>query len=379
MPCDAASKFVDSYTQSFYGLWVDGIATNNKWRYLSEKAFYVRNKIPKVYNSINFDKVLWLSGTFSSDNGTFKNSVWLTGTFNKGTFQYSSFNPYVIRSNNDEYPLKLNTTNSDYSFTPNFNSTNATNNSIPDKSNWVTGDFIDSDFYMSRWLNGNFISGTAWGMIFYNGVSNFMNAYNVIWEGGTWKNGNWYGSNFDYVGYVNNEFTYNILKRGLRDNGNSVATQPYDYVNGTYSLVPPPDGQSYGRNEVHIWNLFKNSSKVINQISDGGSSDISFDITVENTSSYNFGTYYDPNEGTSYTFRPPRPETNITPWVITDESSGDGSFNPETWNENWSTDFSVFGVNNNNNTAIPNANWEFTSFSEPSSDPFSNWTNISYD
>jgi len=374
-----ASKFVDSYTQSFYGLWVDGIATNNKWRYLSEKAFYVRNKIPKVYNSINFDKVLWLSGTFSSDNGTFKNSVWLTGTFNKGTFQYSSFNPYVIRSNNDEYPLKLNTTNSDYSFTPNFNSTNATNNSIPDKSNWVTGDFIDSDFYMSRWLNGNFISGTAWGMIFYNGVSNFMNAYNVIWEGGTWKNGNWYGSNFDYVGYVNNEFTYNILKRGLRDNGNSVATQPYDYVNGTYSLVPPPDGQSYGRNEVHIWNLFKNSSKVINQISDGGSSDISFDITVENTSSYNFGTYYDPNEGTSYTFRPPRPETNITPWVITDESSGDGSFNPETWNENWSTDFSVFGVNNNNNTAIPNANWEFTSFSEPSSDPFSNWTNISYD
>jgi hypothetical protein len=342
-------------------LWVDGVATNNKWRYLSEKAFYVKNKIPKTYNSINFDKVLWLSGTFSSDNGMFKNSVWLTGTFNKGTFQYSSFNPYVIRSNNNEYPLELNTTNSKYSFTPNFNSTNATNNSIPDKSIWVTGDFIDSDFYMSRWLNGNFISGTAWGMIFYNGVSNFMNAYNVIWEGGTWKNGNWYGSNFDYVGYVNNEFTYNILKRGLRNNGNSVATQPYDYTNGTYSLVSPPSGQSYGQNEVHIWNLFKNSSKVINQISDGGSSDISFDITVENTSSYNFGTYYYPNEGLA-PYRPPRPEPDLIP---PDEVPGAGT----QWTGDWDRDYSMFS-NNNTNTPTPNVNWEFSLLSgttEPNS------------
>ncbi len=283
-----ASKFVNSYTQSFYGLWVSGIATSNKWQYLEDKAYYINNKIPKTYTSINFDKVLWLSGTFSSNNGTFKNSVWLTGVFNKGRFQNSSFNPYVNRSNNVNYPFEMNP-QTQYSFTPNFN-VNVPNNT--DKSTWVTGDFIDSDFYMSRWLGGNFISGTAFGMIFFDGVSNFMNAYNVIWEGGTWKNGNWYGSNFDYAGFINNSFVYNIMKRGLRNYGYSVSLQPYDYTQNPPVSVFPFLGPV--KNEIHVWNLFKASPKIVTQLSVGGSSDISFDITVENPSEYNFGAYYDP-------------------------------------------------------------------------------------
>ena len=63
---------------------------------------------------------------------------------------------------------------------------------------WDNGTFEDSEFYVSKWNNGKWISGTAVGMIWKNGVANYMNAYNVYWEGGVWRNGNWNGSPFNY-------------------------------------------------------------------------------------------------------------------------------------------------------------------------------------
>lgn len=283
-----AAKFVESYNENFYGLWVDGIATNNKWQFLPGKIYYINNKIPKSYNSINFDKVLWLSGTFSTDNGTFKNSVWLSGVFNKGRFQYSSFNPYVKRSISNTYPFEM-SSSTNYTFTPNFN---IGVNPSQDRSTWVTGELLESDFYMSRWLNGNFISGTAWGMVFFNGVSRFMNAYNVTWEGGTWKNGNWYGSNFDYKGFIDNNFTHNIMRRGLRNLGYNTSLLPYDYSENPPILANVP-GSFIGRNEMHIWNLFKDKNNITEKVVSGGSSDISFDISVEIPSLYDFNNYVD--------------------------------------------------------------------------------------
>ena len=300
-----ASKFVDSYTQSFYGLWVDGIVSKNKDKYIKDfKFYYVDNKISKKYTNTDFQNVLWLSGTFSNENGMFKNSVWVSGIFNKGTFKNSSFNPYVRRGetnlvdNSIDFPRKLKP--SDYTFTPNFNTpitntlTNGSGANFKDISLWNNGDFIESDFYMSKWNGGNFISGTAYGMIFSNGVSNYMNAYNVIWEGGTWKNGNWYGSEFEYNGGflrndgTTNNFTYNIVRRGFRNYGLNTSIYP-DINSGSASFQTIISGLNfnivdYGVNNLHIWNLFGNTRTTVNSISSNIATNISFDISIEDLS-----------------------------------------------------------------------------------------------
>jgi subtilisin-like proprotein convertase family protein len=301
-----ASKFVDSYTQNFYGLWIDGIVSKNKDKYIKNlKFYYYDNKISKKYTTSNFENVLWLSGTFSNENGMFKNSVWISGIFDKGTFKNSSFNPYVRRgkvnsTDTVDFPRKLKP--SDYSFTPNFNTPieNIFANNTPgadfrDRSVWNNGDLIESEFYMSKWYGGNFISGTAYGMIFLDGVSNYMNAYNVIWEGGTWKNGNWHGSDFEYNGNfikkdgTTNNFMYNIVRRGFRDYGlNTIVYPNFSAGSGTlYSPSNPiytPFLPLAGDNNLHIWNLFGNTNTTLTQISNNGSTNISFDISSEDLS-----------------------------------------------------------------------------------------------
>ena len=278
-----AAKFVESYTQSFYGLWVDGIVTTNKDKYLKDIKFYfVDNKNSKKYTTTNFSNVLWLSGTFSNETATFVDGVWLSGTFNKGTFKNSSFNPYVNRGETNlvdpslDFPRKLKP--SDKSFTPNFNPV-INMITTKDRSVWLNGDLVNSEFYMSKWYNGNFISGAAYGMVFFDGVSKFMNAYNVIWEGGTWKNGNWHGSDFEYNGDflrsdgTNNRFLYNIVRRGLRDYGLSTSIDP--------GVIVP---ESLGQNNLHIWNLFNNSSSMV-AISSISATNITFDLFNEDLSS----------------------------------------------------------------------------------------------
>ena len=144
---------------------------------------------------------------------------------------------------------------------------------------------------MSNWYNGNFISGTAYGMIFSNGVSNYMNAYNVIWEGGTWKNGNWHGSEFEYNGGflrndgTTNNFTYNIVRRGFRDYGLNTSVYP-DINSGTSSFqtIISSLNFNYGLNNLHVWNLFGNTQNTVNLLSSNVATHITFDLSIEDLS-----------------------------------------------------------------------------------------------
>lgn len=217
-----ANSFVVSYSlPSYFGLWVDGFVTNVKDDFIKEKKTFTRparfndplRRPPRTY----FKNMLWLGGTFSHPNAEFQSSIWLDGQFNKGTFKSSSFNPFVYR-----YGATA------QSFNTNDDLSQETGTCI-----WNDGTFDNSEFYISQWNKGNFLSGTAFGMVWRNGVSNYMNAYNVFWENGTWRNGNWYGSYFQYDGTQQSEFNTQILYRGM-----------------TWS----------GTSSVHIWNVFVGSS-----------------------------------------------------------------------------------------------------------------------
>jgi hypothetical protein len=73
---------------------------------------------------------------------------------------------------------------------------------ITDSCIWENGEAYSSDFYFSKWKQGIFdsfsdsLQGNAWGLVWQNGITKYMNAYNVFWENGIWKNGNWNGSPF---------------------------------------------------------------------------------------------------------------------------------------------------------------------------------------
>ncbi len=212
LTCSNASYFVDSYSYSYYGEWRNGLFTNTKDRFIKDEKIFTtlvrasepvkRKPIAKMSNS------LWYNGTFSHPSGEFFNSIWLDGSFERGKFNESSFNPYVKRNG---------------SATPSFNFND-------DSCYWENGEFVNSDFYISKWKDGKFIIGTATGMIWENGVSNYMNAFNVFWENGTWRNGNWYGSYFDFNYEVLEDFKKQILYRGMSWSGTS---------------------------SCHVWNIFK--------------------------------------------------------------------------------------------------------------------------
>ena len=225
MTASNAISFVDSYSQSFYGFWNTGYVTNVKDDFIKTKKIFteikraVELKIPK--KTTTFKNMLWLSGTFSHPNGEFNNSIWLDGVFNRGKFKTSSFNPYVKRSGSLSFNLNDDLQTGDGTCV------------------WNNGIFDNSDFYMSQWKNGNLLSGTAFGMVWKNGVSNYMNAYNIFWENGTWRNGNWYGSYYQFDGTVTNDFARQILFRGMSWSGTA---------------------------SCHVWNVFRGSSTTDNTI-----------------------------------------------------------------------------------------------------------------
>jgi transcriptional regulator with XRE-family HTH domain len=199
-----ASSFVDSFSQSYYGLWRNGIFTDIKDKFIKDRKIFtdiIRVNLKKKLKIAKMENSLWLSGTFSHPNGETNNIVWLDGTFERGQFNNSSFNPYVKRNG---------ATQSSF----NFNDSTCY---------WDNGVLNNSDFYISNWNDGRFIIGTAYGMIWKNGVSNYMNAFNVFWENGLWRNGNWYGSSFDLSGdgEVTDDFIRQILFRGMSWSGTS--------------------------------------------------------------------------------------------------------------------------------------------------------------
>ena len=242
-----ASKFTNSFKKNFYGLWVNGIVSNDRQKYVLNSD----NSVFRKWNNSNLQNFLWRDGIFNHEDSIIDNSVWLSGTFSNGTFINSSFNPYVDRSTK--------TNNEDYKFTPDINPTSTT---FIDNSVWENGVLMDSDFYVSKWYNGTFINGNAFSMVFLGGVSKFMNAYNVIWEGGKWENGNWYGSNLSYSGTYNNNFIYSILRRGLKNYGENLSD-----------------------NMIHIWNLFESENNNNFRLYGDISKNISNDVLVNEKSS----------------------------------------------------------------------------------------------
>lgn len=220
-----SQRFLDDFRNNdFYGLWVNGIVTNQKDIYVKDKKFYTEitknNETITSNLSAKFDSVIWKNGEFNHPNGNITNSIWLDGSFKLGNFSQSSFNPYV---------------DGDFNNNP--------------SCYWDDGIFTDSEFFYSNWNGGKFISGTAVGMVFNNGTSYYMNAYNILWNNGIWKNGNWNGSTFDYNGAISNDYVKKVINR-------------INNLNGTQSL--------------HIWNIFediKNSNKLITEDSTNGTID----------------------------------------------------------------------------------------------------------
>jgi hypothetical protein len=214
-----AISFVDSFSYSYYGLWRDGLVTETKDGLSSNAP--VRSSDDASYATIvsrkrvTMNNALWLSGTFSHKNGVINNSIWLDGAFQEGTFKNSSFNPYVKRDIN--------------SLTHSFNLND-------DTCVWENGIFDGGDFNISVWEKGTFIIGTATGMIWKDGTSNYMNAFNIFWENGLWRNGNWYGSSFEFNGSVTDDYTRQILFRGMSWSGTS---------------------------SCHVWNMFENTEGAI--------------------------------------------------------------------------------------------------------------------
>ena len=220
LTCGSASAFVDSFSYSYWGLWRKGIFTDVKDKFINQAMYTVpvRARFRRPIGLIaKFKNGLWQSGTFSHPSGEMSTSVWLDGVFERGKFIGSSFNPYVKRNGSTQSSFNLNDST----------------------CYWENGDFDSSDFYISRWKNGNFNLGTATGMIWENGVSKYMNAFNVFWEKGLWRNGNWYGSSFEFNGSVDSDYVKQILFRGMSWSGTS---------------------------STHVWNIFLNNEEKETQI-----------------------------------------------------------------------------------------------------------------
>lgn len=236
-----ANEFVMSYapfSNNYFGLWKDGYVTNIKNRYIDREIYTDlkrNNDSDRNTSYALFKDILWKNGTFSHPSGNIKNSVWLNGVFENGTFDTSSFNPYVRRYTN--------------TFDKQFN--------FNDSILWKNGILKDSDFYVSEWQGGSFISGTAVGMIWKNGIANYMNAYNVFWEDGTWRNGNWEGSYFDLDpdGRITDDYARQVLFRGMSWSSTSAC---------------------------HIWNIFYRDSlsENIETISNANSVSWNFDNSI---------------------------------------------------------------------------------------------------
>lgn len=219
-----ASEFNDSFTGEFYGLWNNGLVTDQKDVYIDSTDIKYSTEETRAVNSeakarsAVFNNVLWTNGTFDNNLGRMNNSVWLNGRFKKGQFAGGSFNPYVVRRP-------------------------GSSRDFSDDSQWIDGTFVSGDFFYSQWDRGTFVSGTALGMWFVEGTSNYMNAYNVVWGSTnsypTWKNGNWYGSEFEYLGKITDPMHTRIVTK-THERNNLIGLGVFPGAN----------------TRLHIWNVF---------------------------------------------------------------------------------------------------------------------------
>ena len=201
------------------GVWKNGYVTAKKDRFVKNKKLFTDlRKNTNDSKVVLFEDVVFNGGTFSHENGVMKDSIWLGGTFESGTFEDSVFNPFRM-----------------YQF------------AIDNNCIWENGLFKGGDFYYSKWNGGLFNTGNAYGMIWNDGICNYMNAYNILWRSGTWKNGNWFGSDFEFT-----------------------ITSP---LSGFKQTIMNRINKEYFENDIdkeyHLWNVFENKSSTSDEVSNG--------------------------------------------------------------------------------------------------------------
>ena len=139
-------------------------------------------------------------------------------------------------------------------------STNQSGFRISDSCIWENGEAYSSDFYFSKWKQGIFDShatssqGNSFGLIWQDGISKYMNAYNVFWESGTWKNGNWYGSPFTQIGTYSGVVVYPGFASDIINNVYLYASQSLAQTG--YSIYNNWD-------QLHMNDTFTSSSPVL--------------------------------------------------------------------------------------------------------------------
>jgi hypothetical protein len=90
-----------NYKTDFYGLWNDGSVNNVLYNVKNDVI--VKNDVSSNRRKRNTQRIpnpslsniIWKSGTFSHQNGSFNDSVWINGNFNSGNFNNSIFNPFI--------------------------------------------------------------------------------------------------------------------------------------------------------------------------------------------------------------------------------------------------------------------------------------------
>lgn len=124
---------------------------------------------------------------------------------------------------------------------------------------WENGEAFSSDFYFSKWNQGIFDSystssqGNAYGIIWKDGINKYMNAWNVLWENGIWKNGNWNGSPFSQIATYSypNPIVYPGFSSDIINNIALYGSQSYtDTIKTIYT----------NWNQLHMNNVFGTNS-----------------------------------------------------------------------------------------------------------------------
>jgi hypothetical protein len=243
-------SFSESFTQSYWGLWRSGTVTDQKHK--ADPSFVVPvnssivGSIPADVNA-TIKNTIWVEGNFNHPAGEIINSAWLKGKFIAGKFTDGVFNPYIKRDWWD-------TTAGTYS-TFNFDLANCV---------WQNGQFKGL-FYISDWLDGEFLGGTMSGARWFNGTWKFGNASNMFWENGTWKNGNWDGSPFDLSTLTLTQSEHRMNEGMQRDILLRVANIHQD---GKIHVINAFTG-SYSENLFEGWTFSDTSAELANWLTSG--------------------------------------------------------------------------------------------------------------
>ena len=261
-PIAASNKIVENFTAAFTDLLIK-INSSNASESLNISGINLRST--RVLFTSNATQSRSLEASFTADGGDFAIEFLPIATGN-GDDSINAIQTYAT-SSTDIRSIELIKGDSGFN--------------LSDSCVWYNGRFINSEFHISKWYNGRWISGTATGMIWKNGIANYMNAYNVYWEGGIWRNGNWNGSPFglenitedgciyDYgtspviitvTGLAKNYFNFDVTGYGFGTSGGFSYSVPDD-TPGDAGLQPEidPDNDIIGAPSVYTDGYFYTS------------------------------------------------------------------------------------------------------------------------